>query len=306
MNIQQNIPLKDFSNYGIGGPAKFFAELKSLNDLKEIDFSKFNELFVLGGGTNVLIPDKGFDGLVVYSNIKGIKLNRDELHLGAGEQIEDILNFCVQHSLSGLEWAGGLPGTIGGAVRGNAGAFKGEIKDNVFSVQSYDIRTKKFTTRNNKQCEFGYRMSFFKKNPHEIITSVVLKLAKGDKSSIQQQTQEKIDYRNLKHPMDYPNIGSTFKNISLDRVSDKQKEEFAAFIKNDPFPVVLVTKLLALAGLKGKREGEAQISDKHPNFIVNLGNAKASDVLSLVQLAKKTIKEKWGIDLEEEIQILES
>lgn len=304
MNMQQNVPLKDFSNYGIGGPAKFFAELKSPNDLKEIDFSRFNNLFILGGGTNVLIPDEGFNGLVVYNNLKKMELKGDELHLGAGELIEDILNFCVQNSLSGLEWAGGLPGTIGGAVRGNAGAFKGEIKDNVFSIQSFNVRTGKITTKTNKQCEFGYRMSFFKKNPDEIITYVILKLVRGDKSSIEQQIQEKINYRFLKHPMEYPNIGSTFKNIPLTNLSEKLIKEFTAFIKNDPFPVVPTTKLLALAGLKGRREGDAQISEKHPNFIVNLRNARSSDVLKLIELAKKTVKEKWGIDLEEEIQIL--
>lgn len=304
MNIKQNVPLKDFSNYGIGGYAKFFVEVKNSDDLKKIDFSKFNKLLVLGGGTNVLISDDGFNGLVVHNNLKKIDLKGNELHLGAGELIENILNFCIANSLSGLEWAGGLPGTIGGAVRGNAGAFKGEIKDNVFEVESYNIKTKKFTKRKNKQCEFGYRMSFYKKNPDEIITSIVLKLAKGKKEEIERLTQEKIDYRFLKHPMEYSNIGSTFKNIPLTSLSEKLINEFTAFIKNDPFPVVLSTKLLALAGLKGKKSGNAQISKKHPNFIVNLGNAKASDVLKLIQLAKKTIKDKWGIDLEEEIQVL--
>lgn len=304
MNIQKNVPLASFSNYKIGGPAKFFVELQSLNDLKEIDFPKFKNIFILGGGTNILISDEGFDGLVVHNNLKDIELKDDELHLGAGELIEDILNFCIDHSLSGLEWAGGLPGTIGGAVRGNAGAFKGEIKDNVFEVGSYNIKTKKFTKRKNRECEFGYRMSFYKKNPDEIVTSVTLKLVKGDKSLIEQQTQEKIDYRNERHPMDYPNIGSTFKNIPLTSLSEKLINEFTPFIKNDPFPVVPTTKLLALAGLKGKKAGGAMISDKHPNFIVNLGSAKASDVLKLVQLAKKTVKDKWKIALEEEIQIL--
>ena len=304
MNFQKNVPLSTFSNYGIGGPAKFFINLQKKEELKEIDFSKFKHVFVLGGGTNVLIPDKGFNNLVILNNIKGVQLKDNELYLGAGELISDILYFCIQNSLSGLEWAGGLPGTIGGAVRGNAGAFNGEIKDSILCVQSFNIRTKKITERNNEQCEFGYRMSFYKKNPDEIITKVVLKLKKGDKKEIKRLTQEKIDYRNLKHPMDYPNIGSTFKNIPLNSVNDNLKNEFAPFIKKDPFPVVATTKLLALAGLKGKSEGGAQISEKHPNFIINLGNAKASDVLKLIKLMKKTIKDKWGITLEEEIQIL--
>ncbi len=304
MSIQQNVPLKNYSNYKIGGFASFFAEISNPKDLKEIDFSKFKRFFILGGGTNILIPDEGFDGLVVYNNIKTIELKGDELHLGAGELIEDILNFCIENSLSGLEWAGGLPGTVGGAVRGNAGAFKGEIKDNVYEVESFNIQTKKFSKRKNEECEFGYRSSFFKINPNEIITSVVLKLTKGDREEIQKYTQEKIDYRNERHPMDYPNIGSTFKNIPLTNLSEKLVREFQLFVKNDPFPVVPTTKLLALANLKGKRIGDAQISDKHPNFIVNLGDVKASDVQLLIKLAKKTIKDKWGIDLEEEIQIL--
>lgn len=304
MIVQKNVPLSSFSNYGIGGPAKFFINLQNPADLKEIDFKSFSKIFVLGGGTNVLIPDKGFNGLAIRNNIKGIELKEDLLKLGAGELIEDILDFCIKNSLSGFEWAGGLPGIIGGAVRGNAGAFKGEIKDSVFEVESFSIKAKKFTKRKNKDCEFGYRSSYFKKNPDEIITSVTLKLTKGDKSLIDKQIREKIDYRNLKHPMDYPNIGSTFKNIPLTSLSEELINEFTPFIKNDPFPVVLTTKLLALAGLKGKRKGDAQISDKHPNFIVNLGNAKASDVLELVRLAKKAVKDKWGIELEEEIQIL--
>lgn len=304
MNVLNNVPLSAYSNYKIGGPAKYFVELKNLGDIEGLDFSKFKRFFVLGGGTNVLLPDEGFDGLVIYNNIKGIELKDDELRLGAGELIEDILSFCIQNNLSGLEWAGGLPGTIGGAVRGNAGAFKGEIKDSVLRIQSFNIRTQKESIKTNAECEFGYRSSTFKKNTDEIITFVALKLVKGDKNLIEQQTREKIEYRNLKHPMDYPNIGSTFKNIPVQNISGEQKEEFKDFIKNDPFPVVLVTKLLALAGLKGKKEGDAQISEKHPNFIVNLGNAKASDVLKLVQLMKKTIKDKWGITLEEEIQIL--
>lgn len=308
MNIQKNVPLSEFSNYKIGGPAEFFVQLEKTEELEEIDFSKFNNVFILGGGTNILISDKEVDGLVVHNTIKGIELRDDELHLGAGELISDVLGFCIKNSLSGLEWAGGLPGTIGAAVRGNAGAFGGEIKDSVREVESYNIRTKKFTTRSNKQCEFGYRSSIFKKSASwrtdELITKVVLKVRKGNKEEIQKLIQEKIDYRNLKHPMEYPNIGSTFKNIPLDSISKEQKEEFKDFIKNDPFPVVATTKLLALAGLKGKREGNAQISEKHPNFIVNLGNAKASDVLSLIELMKKTVQDKWGIILEEEIQIL--
>lgn len=308
MNLQKNVPLSKFGSYKIGGPASSLLEIKSIEDLKT-DFSRFKKIFILGGGTNVLISDEGFDGLVLLNRIPGIEQDHELLKIGAGVMIDELLTFCIKNSLSGLEWAGGLPGTIGGAVRGNAGAFGGEIKDNFYEVESYNIRTRKLIRRNNKQCLFAYRSSIFKHSNDmyhhsEIITKVVLKLTKGESSEIEKLIKEKIDYRNLKHPMEYPNIGSTFKNIPLEKITEEQKQEFKDFIKNDPFPLVPTTKLLALSGLKGKREGDAQISEKHPNFIVNLGKAKSEDVLRLIELSKKTVKGKWKIDLEEEITYL--
>ena len=155
------------------------------------------------------------------------------------------------------------------------------------------------------QCEFGYRNSIFKsKKLPEFITYVTLKLMPGDKEKIKEAIQQKIDYRNIHQPMDVPSIGSTFKNIPLDSLSTKLQHEFSAIIKNDPFPIVPVTKLLSLAGLKGRRIGGAMISDKHPNFIVNIDNAKAQDIKELIKIAKETVKEKYGITLEEEIVYL--
>lgn len=305
MNLQQNVLLKNLGSYKIGGSAKYFADVNSLEDLNSFNISEFGKFFVLGGGTNLLIADEGFEGIVLQNKILGIDLNDEFIHIGAGVEVKDFLDFCVENSISGLEWAGGLPGTVGGAVRGNAGAFGGEIKNSVYEIESFDLSTKQIRRRKKEECNFGYRWSVYKENLNEIITKVTLKLNRGDKDLIRQQIQEKVDYRNLKHPMEYPNIGSTFKNIPLEKVGQAQKEEFKDFIKNDPFPVVLTTKLLALAGLKGERSGDAQISEKHPNFIVNLGNAKASDVRKLIEFAKKTVKDKWGIELEEEITYLE-
>lgn len=301
--------LKNYNSFKIGGPAKFFVEVRNKEQLLKLDFSARggsafggNKIFILGGGTNVLFNDRGFDGLIIKNSFREMELNDNLLTLGAGEQISDILDFCVVNNLSGLEWAGGLPGTIGGAARGNAGAFGGEIKDSVFQVESMNLITKKIIRRKNEECKFGYRDSIFKNDAKgEIILSVVLKLKEGEKQEIKNKIQEKIDYRNLKHPMNYPNIGSTFKNIPFSKVSNEQKGEFSSFTKNDPFSVVLTTKLLALAELKGVKEGDAMFSQKHPNFIVNLGNAKSANVLSLIEIAKNKIKQRWGIELEEEI-----
>lgn len=304
MNLQKNILLKDYSNYKIGGPAKLFVEIFSTLELKEVLSTVRNEkIFILGGGTNLLISDKGFDGLVILNRIEGIEEEGGNLRISSGILIRDILEYCIENSLTGLEWAGGLPGTLAGAIRGNAGAFKGEIKDSVLQVESLDMVTLEQKSRANNECNFGYRNSIFKSGAAstEFITHVLLRLTPGDREEIKEKILQKIDYRNNRHPMEYPNIGSTFKNIPLGSLSDHLQKEFAAIVKADPFPVVPVTKLLAFCGLKGRRVGGAMISEKQPNFIVNVDNAKSTDVEELIEIAKLAIKEKYGLILEEEI-----
>lgn len=314
--IRRNIPLIDYSNYKIGGPAAYFIDVSSKEELIERlrqwnDLSKNfpqnkKRIFILGKGTNILISEKGFDGLVIHNSIGGIKKSGTNLTVGAGELFSGVLQFCIRNSLSGLEWAGGLPGTVGGAIRGNAGAFSGETKDKVWEVTSLDLKTLVTKKRNNTECFFTYRGSTFKNGDArgEIIISALLKLERGNKELIKNQIREKIDYRNEKHPMEYPNIGSTFKNIPFKNVPKNLQNELSEYIKNDPFPIIPVAKLLFLCKLKGKREGDAQISEKHPNFIVNLGNAKYQDVIKLISFSKKTVKKKFGINLEEEIMYL--
>ena len=311
INFQKDIPLKNYSNYKIGGPAKLFVEVETTEEAREIlkQVQDDNEkVFILGGGTNVLIDDEGFDGCIIHNKIEGINIVEDGLEVGSGVMIKDLLAFCIENSLSGLEWAGGLPGTIGGAIRGNAGAFKGEIKDNVLEVVSLDLKSLEEKIRTNSECSFGYRNSIFKSGAgvNEFITHAVLGLTSGNKEEIKEKISQKIEYRVNRHPMGYPNIGSTFKNIPFDSLSPKLQKEFVQYVKTDPFPVVPTTKLLALALLKGKRVGGAMISEKHPNFIVNVDNATSLDVKALIEIAKQAVWEKYGINLEEEIIYLSS
>jgi len=303
MNLQKNVLLKNYSNYKIGGSAKLFVEVTSVNELREaLSLNQDQKVYILGGGTKVLISDEGFDGLVIYNKISGIEKEGEAIRVGSGVLTKDLLKYCVENSLSGLEWAGGLPGTIGGAVRGNAGSFGGETKDSVIKVESLNLKTLEEKSRDNTECQFGYRTSIFKsQNLSEFITFVTLKLVPGDKDKISQAIQEKIDYRNIHQPLKYPSLGSTFKNIPFSSLSEELQKEFSGIVKNDPFPVILVTKLLALAGLNGRRVGGAEISDMHPNFILNIDNAKAQDVKALIEIAKKAIKDKYNIFLEEEV-----
>ncbi len=320
--FKENIPLSKFSHYKIGGPARFFFEAKNEKEVAwAIGEAKKRKLpvFILAGGTNLLLCDKGFDGLVLRPAIMTLKAKKDTLEVGAGVFMCDLLNFAAGKSLSGLEWAGGLPGTIGGAVRGNAGCFGGETKDNIVSVRSFDTKTMKIVERSARECAFKYRDSIFKKKRGaEIILSVELKLMKGDKKAILRSIKEKIEYRKKTHPLDYPNIGSTFKNIPLHAIHEKGspkyekaiKERELAFrgshfsVKTDPFPVISAAKLISESGLRGVSVGGAMISPKHPNFIVNALNASSCDAKSLITLAKAEVYKKFGVQLEEEIQIV--
>ncbi len=310
MQFLENVSLKKYSRYQIGGPADFFAQIKSKEELidalsswKKIN-PEMNNLFIMGGGTNILFNDDGFRGLVIKIDINFIEKNGDELKVGAGVLFADLVSRAATDSLSGLEWAGGLPGTVGGAVRGNAGAFMGETKDNLIEIESLDVNTLEIKKRNNKECDFNYRNSIFKSGVNEIVLSATYKLKKGDPKKIKEETQAKIDFRIDRHPLDLPNIGSTFKNVPLEQVKPEVRDEFKDSIKNDPFRVIPVAKLLVALNLKGRVIGGAKFSEKHPNFIVNFNNAKAKDVLDLIALAKKEVKAKYSISLEEEIMVV--
>ena len=311
MILKRNIPLSLYSNIKIGGTAKYFYEFKSQGDLisalseyKKIDPS-INSIFILGKGTNVLFSDEGFDGLVLKNDYIGIEHEYNQVLVNSGTQMDELVNFSISNTLSGFEWAGGLPGTVGGAIRGNAGAFGGEIRDNLIEATSISLNDLKTKVRSNSECKFDYRQSVFKNNAaNEIILSSKFAVKIASQAEIKSSTEEKIEYRKLKHPLEFPNIGSTFKNIPVERVPGDVLEEFKNYVKNDPFPVLPVAKLIACAELMGKRIGDAEVSRKHPNFIVNLGKAKSKEVLDLIDMIKSKIKNKYRIELEEEIRII--
>lgn len=308
VKIMEGVPLAEHSNYRIGGPARYFCEAANEEQIREaVTFAREQRapLFVLGGGTNLLIDDAGFSGMVLKPAVMQLAADGETVLVGAGVSVADLLKFTIARSLSGLEWAGGLPGTAGGAIRGNAGAFRGEIKDRIVSVDSFDVETLETITRGHAECKFGYRNSIFKeKNGREIILRAKLELERGDAQKIAAGIQEKINYRLERHPMEYPNIGSTFKNVDLELVPKIWQTAVEKVIKVDPFPVVPTAYLISEAGLRGTQHGGAMVSQKHPNFIVNLGGAKAKDVRFLIETVKEKVFEKYGIRLEEEIQLV--
>jgi len=307
--IKKSVNLARYSNFKIGGRARYFFEARNESDIKKaVEWARQNKqkYFILAGGTNVLIGDEGFYGLVIKNNIKTLKRNNLRVYAGAGIAMKNLLNFTIKNKLSGLEWAGGLPGTFGGAIRGNAGAFGGEIKDSIESVEYFDTKNLKSCTLNKKQCAFGYRSSFFKvKKGDAIILGATLKLDKGNAEKIKKATFEKIEYRELKQPLNYPNLGSIFKNVDVKKVPKAFISKFKGKIKIDPIPVMPTAVIISEAGLKGLKIGSAEVSEKHSNFIINKRNAKASDVKKIINKIKSVIYKKYKIRLEEEIQILQ-
>lgn len=307
--LEQNVPLKNYVTFNIGGPAEYFLLAFSKDEAvhairvgKQLDIP----MFVFGGGSNLLVPDEGIKGLVV--KIKNIDtsfpVDGTNITADGGADLGNVVAFSLEKSLKGLEWAGGLPGTLGGAVRGNAGAFGGEIKDTVVSVEALvdNLQLKTFT---NAECQFSYRSSIFKQK-NWIILSVTLKLQKGDAQDLKNIANSRVAYRNEKHPLEYPSAGSVFKNVDVKKIPQEFMNEFADKVKQDPFPIVPAAWFIIGAGLKGKQIGQAQISVKHSNYIINLGGASAKNVRELIAFVQDAVKKKYGIELEPEVQIMEN
>lgn len=309
MERRDQVELKKFSSFKIGGPADNFLLVRNAEEivegLKESRRRLFplkKSVFVLGGGTNILWGDRGFRGLILKPEISTLELNNHEVRVGAGVNVSDLLGFVAENNLSGLEWAGGLPGTVGGAVFGNAGAFGGEVKDSLREVISLDLKTYAIIKRTAEECGFSYRNSTFRKNRgREVILEAVFGLNPGERSEISDKISQNIRYREERQPLEHPNIGSIFKNVPAEAFPPRLIEEYKLNIKTDPFPVIPTARLIAETGLRGLSLGGAMISPKHPNFIVNVLSASSGDVAGLIGVAKDAVYRKFGVRLEEEI-----
>lgn len=299
-------PLAQFSSYNIGGPARYFIDARTPDEIMQgIALAREQKLPFLffGGGTNLLISDEGFPGVVIRPNITHCEHDGVRMRVGAGVLMRDAIEYAAVHGLRGLEWAGGLPGTVGGAIRGNAGCFGGETKDSIESVEALNVETGARHEFSNAMCEFGYRTSVFKNHPGEYaILNATFALTPGDPVAIRSVMERNMQYRIERHPMEYPNIGSIFKNVDAQHVPADIRATIAHVVKTDPFPVVPAAYLIAESGLKGMSRGGAMISPKHPNFIVNVLDASASDVAELIELAKREVADRFGVTLVEEIQ----
>lgn len=273
------------TSFKIGGPAECYIKINNIEDMQEV-LKITNEnaipLTIIGNGTDILVKDNGVKGIVAKINIKNIEIDLDRLivKVGAGNTLAEIAQVLKQNELTGFEELSGIPGTIGGAIRMNAGAHGKEIKDILIDATAIDYKGNiiKFT---NKDIQFEYRNSIFSKEKY-IIIEAQIKLTKGNKEEIQEKMKNFAEWRKEKQPLEYPNAGSTF----------KRGEDF------------ITAALIDQCGLKGYTIGEAQISPKHAGFIVNTGNAKAEDVLKLIEIIKKEVYKKFGHEIKLEIEVI--
>lgn len=306
LNIQENVSLSGFTTFKIGGPARFFVEVRNGDEMIEaIDYAKKNnlEVFVLAGGSNILISDKGFNGLVIrIVNLK-IKASDDEISCGVGVPLNQLVLESVKNDLTGLEWAAGIPGTVGGAIIGNAGAFGGEIKDSLEEVKFLDLKDNEVKIYKNSDCKFGYRDSVFKKKYGEVILiSAKFGLEKIEGGNGRKEIEEIIGKRKDKQPQQ-PSAGSFFKNPVVENreVINNFEKDTGIKIRDNKVPAGWFVESV---GFKGKQIGGAQVSEKHANFIVNTGNATAEDVIMLSSLIKQKVRDETGVQLEEEIRMV--
>lgn len=282
-DIKIDVPMKKYTSFKVGGNADLFITPKKYENVNKImNLCKANNInyYIVGNGSNLLIKDGGIRGVVIkLSKLNKITIDGENIIAQGGASIGTVSLKSRDESLTGLEFACGIPGTIGGAVAMNAGAYNGEIADVIESVLVMD-NNGQILRLNKEELELGYRTSAILKHNY-IVLEANFKLQKGDHEKIATRISDLMRRRREKQPLEYPSAGSTFK---------RPEGQFAA-------------KLIQDSGLKGTQMGGAQVSDKHSGFIINKDNATAKDILDLIHFVEKTVKEKFDVELEPEVRI---
>ena len=286
--IIYNEPMRNHTSFKIGGNADLFVSVVNEDELKQaLNYAKLKNLpiTIIGNGSNLLVSDNGIRGLVIKIDIQFFKIEDNKkdivVKVGSGNKMMALGIQLKEKEISGFEELSGIPGTVGGAVFMNAGAYGKEMKDIVVSTKCMDKDGKIFELSNEDQ-KFEYRSSIFNQKEY-IILETKLKLEKGNKENIEQKMKEYLNKRKEKQPLEYPSAGSTFK-----------RQEG-----------IITAKLIDECGLKGYKIGGAMVSEKHAGFIVNTGDATAKDIMDLIKHIKDKVYERYGVEIEEEIKFVE-
>lgn len=281
-DILENEPMSKHTTFRIGGEAACFIKISNIEQLRKL-IPYFNQVeipyFILGNGSNLLVGDHGYDGVILQIKEKysQIQVEGTRLRVQAGALLSQVAQCALEHSLAGFAFASGIPGTVGGGVMMNAGAYGGEMKHVVEEVTVLD-ENGEVLTLDNATMEFGYRTSIIK-NRHFTVLEVVFRLETGNQEEIRKEMEELAAKRREKQPLTFPSAGSTFK---------RPEGYFAG-------------KLIMDAGLRGYSIGGAGVSEKHCGFVINKGNATAADVAEVIEEVRERVKDKFGVTLECEV-----
>ena len=288
INVIENAPMSQYTSFKAGGEAKMLVIVETVEELKEVLQTVADsqiKSMMLGNGSNTLFKDSGYDGVVIKlgDGFAEVSVNEETATVEAGASIllSVLAKQILAASLAGFEFASGIPGSLGGALFMNAGAYGGEMKDIVQYVRAVSRDGKEERVFTAEEMEFAYRHSALEEN-HYIAVSAVMQLKKGDKDAIAAEMKELMEKRNSKQPVAYPSAGSTFK---------RPEGYFAG-------------KLIQDAGLKGVSVGGAEVSTLHSGFIINKGGATATDIIDLIHLVQNTVYDKYGVKLEPEVRII--
>ena len=287
-NIKYDEPMSKHTSFKVGGPAEYYITANTVEQVKNIlNYSNENNipLYILGNGSNLLVLDKGTKGIVLKIQIEKLEIEEHEneviVCVGAGNKMMALAQILKQKGISGFEELSGVPGTVGGANFMNAGAYGREMKDIIIETKCLNKETGEIEILKNEEQQLVYRGSIFKQGQY-IILETKLKLEKGNEAEIEEKMNGYLNQRKIKQPVEYPSAGSTFKR------------------GNDYITAELIDK----CGLKGYSIGGAQVSEKHAGFVINTGNATAKDILDLINYIKKTVKEKYNVEIKEEVEII--
>jgi UDP-N-acetylmuramate dehydrogenase len=299
----ENEPMAKHTNFRIGGPAKWFVEVRNIQELtKAINIAVEAKVdhFIFGGGSNILVNDRGYDGLMIKMGMRAYEIQGETVRAEAGVLSSALARATANRGLKGFEWAISLPGTIGGAIRGNAGCHGGETGDHLEKVEVW--RDGEIIELSNEELQFGYRESVIK-HSGDIVISATFKLEEADADELKAQLDQFLMQRKRSQPFDGGSAGCMFKNYDI-----KDDEELQRLTQKFDIPPEMSKSRRLSAGwlidqldLKGVHIGGAKISEVHGNFLMNTGEATADHVLQLISLIKTRAKDEYGILLEEEV-----
>jgi UDP-N-acetylmuramate dehydrogenase len=301
LTVSTGVPLSRYTRFGIGGPADLYAEAGDVEAfIAALAAARSSGIptMVIGGGTNLVVSDGGFRGIVLHFRGDRLRAGDGRVTAEAGAVLQDLVDFAIERGLQGLETLAGIPGSVGAAIYGNAGAYGHSLSERVVSVRFHDGRGIRVFT--NEECQFRYRESIFKSHKDWTIFSTELLLAPADAAALRQTAADILQVRNEKFPVAMKCAGSVFKNLLLRDLPPAVAAEVPAnAVREGKVPAAW---FLEQVGAKGVRRGDIHVAAYHANLIYNAGAGTASDLCALIEDLKARVRARFGIDLEEEVQ----